>query len=164
MMSIPRNIVAGCLTAAVCLIAGCVQTNHYELAVRNDTRFPVTIWLTKNGPPDEPAWRSPEQVVIERGITHGDPISGVVIEPGKTANTKITGQFANDSRAILRVYRGKLRMTEILAVSHDSPDRLDIWLPPGPSKLVITDTDVGRLVIRPVKAFGPPASNGSGGG
>lgn len=134
---------------------GCSQTQHYDLAVRNQTPQPLTIWLTKNGPEDEPAWRSPEEIAIGQVMTRGGPVAGVVIQPERVATTKIDGKFAGDTRAILRIYRGQLGINEILAISNGSPDRLDIYLPPGVSRILVQDTDAGRLKITPVKEFAP---------
>jgi hypothetical protein len=132
---------------------GCTQTQSYDLSVRNDTPQPITIWLTKDGPEDEPAWRSPEVVAIGQATGHGGRIAGVVVAPGKIAHTNIQGQFASDTRAILRFYRGQLQLNQILAISRDSPDRLDIYLPPGPSHIIVRDTPDGRFAITPVKSF-----------
>lgn len=147
--------IAVCAAAAFILWAatGCSQTQSYDLFVRNDTPGPITIWLTKDGPEDEPTWRSPEVVAIGQVTGHGGRIGGVVVVAGKTAHTQIQGQFASDTRAILRFYRGQLQLNQILAISSDSPDRLDIYLPPGPSHIIVRDAPDGRFAITPVKSF-----------
>jgi hypothetical protein len=144
-----------CLAAVLILwgAAGCSTTQTYDLSVRNDTPRPLTIWLTKDGPEDEPAWRSPEDIAIEQPGGHVSAIAGVVIAPGKIAHTKIEGKFASNTRAILRFYRGQLHLNEILAISRGSMDRLDIYLPPGPSHIIVRDADDGHLAIKPVKSF-----------
>jgi hypothetical protein len=155
-----RAIVCCLVVLILCSAAGCSTTQSYDLAVRNETSRPLTIWLTKDGPEDEPAWRSPEDMAIDQPGGQGGPIPGVVIAAGKTAHTKIDGKFASNTRAILRFYRGQLHLNEILAISRGSPDRLDIYLPPGPSHIIVRDADDGHLAITPVKSFGADTATG----
>jgi hypothetical protein len=52
----------------------------------------------------------------------------VMVPPGKVAQTPLmSGHFDKSTHAVLRVYRGDLRMAEILAVSRGSPNRVD-WI------------------------------------
>lgn len=125
---------------------GCGPTSQsYDVAVRNSTASPLTVWLTKRGGPVESNWLSPEQVAI-RGAGKDNTIPGILIQPGDARGTGIVkGKFDADSRAMLRVYRGQLTLDEMLATSHaDGSSRLDITLEPGLNHYVITE-DAGTL-------------------
>ena len=125
----------------ILLIVGChsVENRSYDVNVKNDSIKPVTIWLTKNGPPWEAGWKSPEDLAIE-SPKNDERIAGVVVPPGKTASTgKIAGQFEPHVDAILRVYLGQKTFDDLLAVSHDSPDRIEVVLKPGVNQIVVRD-------------------------
>ncbi len=134
-------------------VGGCAKSLMYDVSVTNDGSHPVTIWLTKDGPPDEAAWLSPEQVAFDPKLA-GDVIAGVTVPPGKTASTgTIKGDFSSGANAILRVYEGKLTIAEILAISRGNPNRIDVVLPPGVSHWVVDDN--GPLRATRAKATSP---------
>ncbi len=113
----------------LCCVVGCndIQTRTYDVTVKNDSTRPLTIWLTKNGPAWEDGWKSPEDIANEspKAVDH---ISGVIVPVGKTAFTgKVSGQFAPDTKAILRVYMGEKKFLDLLATS-PGPGRIDIPL------------------------------------
>jgi hypothetical protein len=109
------------------------------VSVKNDTNEPITIWLTKDGPPAEEQWLSPEQIAIDP--TEAAPkIGGVVVPAGKSASTgRVKGQFYSDVNAVLRVYEGQLTLAQLLAVSRGSSNRIDQVLPKGSSRWVVDD-------------------------
>ena len=41
----------GILSVASVALAGCARTEQFDITVRNDTETPLTIALTKDGPP-----------------------------------------------------------------------------------------------------------------
>jgi hypothetical protein len=122
------------------LLAGChsYETRTYDLTIRNDSAGPITIWLTKNGPPYEKGWLSPEDIAIE-SPKERDVIGGVIVPQGKTAYTGArTGRFQSDTSAILRIYGGQLTFNDLLASSRDMANRIDLRLHPGKSDYVVT--------------------------
>ncbi|MGB7157595.1 MAG: hypothetical protein WBD40_05990 [Tepidisphaeraceae bacterium] len=124
------------------LLTGCAtRTETFDVSVKNDSAQPVTIWLTKTAGPEQEGWRSPESVAINFEV--GDePIGGVVVPSGQTAATgKRKGKFDPNSRAVLRVYKGQMTMSELLANGSDSPDRSDVILDPGVNDLVVRDAE-----------------------
>jgi hypothetical protein len=134
------------LLAAALLIVGCgPATRSYTISVKNDSPEPMTVWLTKDGPPIEAKWLSPEQIAV-MGKSKDDPISGVVIPPGKTGEMgPIDGRFEPGANAVLRVYRGQKLFNDLLAISAGSPGRTDLRLAPGTNAIVI---DAGGNALR----------------
>jgi hypothetical protein len=131
---------------------GCydMKQRQYQLSVRNDTSRPLTLWLTKDGPPIEAGWRSPEDLEIETPSAD-ERIAGVVVEPGKTGTAgPVKGEFGPQTNAVLRVYGGATKIAEILAIGRKSANRLDVVLKPGVNRLVVTDTD-GKMAVTPAK-------------
>src|SRR5688572_19136145 len=90
--------------------AGCA----YQVEVKNQTSEPVTLWLTKDGPPAEEGWYSPEQLAAMP--EDGRPLYDLaVVPPGRTATTeKMSGEFPKGTRAVLRVYEGQKELLHIL--------------------------------------------------
>lgn len=132
--------------AALLLMVGCAstRTETFELSVKNQTNTPISIWLTKDGPPAEQGWESPEQLALGPSTS---TYSFRVLEPGKVAHAgPLTGRFAPGVNAWLRVYQGLHKLDEILAISRGSTDRLDYLLPPGRHQITITVQN-GRLVV-----------------
>ena len=138
-------LVAALLLATV----GCSSTEKrlYEVTVKNETDHPITIWMTKDGPPEENGWRSPEQIAI-RAPGHEERIAGMVVPAGKTAyRDPVQGEFERGSYAWLRVYDGKYSsFSELLSVSSKSVDRVDFALERGKNTLVVKEK-AGRIVV-----------------
>ena len=128
------------LLSLVGLLIGCGgKSESYRVIVRNESPRSVTVWLTKNGPPDEPGWKSPETIAIEN-LGADEPVAGVIIPPGKTGETgTVRGHFPEGVDAILRVYLGQLAFDDLLAISRDSPNRIDVVLTPGTNDLTVRD-------------------------
>lgn len=131
----------------LCLVGGCasagMQKRSYEVTVRNNSSKPITIWLTKNGPAYEPGWKSPEDIAVESpGVD--ERIAGVIVPAGRTAETgTVTGLFAPATRAILRVYEGERRITQLLAMSPGGSSRFDAILSPGINVITVVDEGGG---------------------
>src|SRR4051794_7206339 len=90
------------LVVILLIAGGCseVQKRTYSVAIKNDSRVPVTVWLTKDGPLYENNWKSPEDLAIETRKA-GELIAGVVVPPGKTAAVgPVMGKFAPNTNAI----------------------------------------------------------------
>lgn len=140
------------LVAAACTS----QTRTFDVNVRNDTSQPITVWLTKDGPPPEDGWLSPEQLA-EINPVESEVIAGQVVPPGKTASTgPRTGKFEGETMAWLRVYIGSPTFTQMLAISRRSVNRLDILLDIGKNDIVITDR-TGRVTAE--RADNQPPAN-----
>jgi hypothetical protein len=125
------------------MLVGCqsYQTRVYDVSVKNYSSGPITIWLTKSGPPYEEGWMAPEDIAVESPKEADRIIGGVIVPAGKTADTgPIQGRFEAPTRAILRVYGGKLTFDQLLASSEHDKNRVDIGLHPGKSELVVTGT------------------------
>ena len=130
----------------IVLLVGCRTT--YDVKVRNDLKQPVTVWLTKNGPPAEANWLSPEQIAIGN-VPAGEKRSDVVVPSGKTAETgKVKGKFPKGTSAVLRVYVGQHTLDELLAMSRPGTSRVDVVLPRGKSSLIIREEN-GKIVASP---------------
>ena len=139
------------LATFVALIStGCAtRTETVDVSVRNDAAQPVTVWLTKMGGPEQEGWRSPESIAINF-VVGEEPIGGVIVPPKSTARTgKRSGKFDPESYPVLRVYRGEMKLSEMLANGKDSPNRADVVLNPGPTRLVVVD-EGGKLSVLPV--------------
>jgi hypothetical protein len=129
---------------------GCAtRTETFDVTVRNESAGPVTIWLTKTGGPEEEGWRSPESIAINF-VVEDEKLGGVIVPPRNTATTgKTKGKFDRDSYAVLRVYRGEMKMSEMLANGKDSPNRADLILQPGQTRVGVTDK-AGKMTIYPL--------------
>ena len=128
---------------ATFLTTGCARTEKFDVSVRNDTAGALTLALTKDGPPFESVWSSPEDLAIES--PRADEQHGfVVLPPGKEAAVAIEGKFDPGTRGVLRVYRGDLQISDMTAIGPASPNRIDLPLQPGPNSFVIDDA-TGRL-------------------
>lgn len=119
---------------------GCVGTTKatFNVSLHNASTEPVTVWLTKNGGPDENDWLPPEALANSRAADV-DTVNGVVIPPGKTGDIgPLTGRFEADSLAILRVYAGQLTLDQMLATPVDGKLRIDMPLREGMNKLEVS--------------------------
>jgi hypothetical protein len=128
------------------LLGGCsnTRTQTYDVTVKNGTSQPLMLWMTKNGPPLERGWFSPEDVAIIH--PSADDLRGeVVLNPGKIGSTNaLKGEFAPGVQGVLRIYAGTHRLNELLAIDRGNPARLDIPLEPGKNALIVNEEN-GRL-------------------
>jgi hypothetical protein len=136
-----------CALLPAALAAGCspYRTEKFDISVRNATTQPVTISLAKDGPPFEDAWASPEDVAIQ-SARYSEDAGGKLVPPGKTAFVNnLSGKFDRNTRGFVRVYAGKLKLSEALARSPGSPGRVDVQLAPGRNDIRVYDNG-GYLV------------------
>jgi hypothetical protein len=120
---------------------GCAsyETRTYDVTVKNDSSGPITIWLTKSGPPFEDGWLAPEDIAIQSPRQPVKVIGGVVVPQGKQADTGLrTGKFEPQAQAVLRVYTGQRTFDQLLASSEEDKSRVDMRLHPGRSELTVT--------------------------
>ena len=131
--------------SALLLLAGCADTRTYQIAVRNETSQPITIGVAKEGGKYEPQWASPEDAALHTESHDERAWQSVVVPKGKTGYTgPLKGSFSGGAEAKLRVYGGDLLLSDVLAVSHGSPSRVDVPLSPGRNAIIIHDR-LGRL-------------------
>jgi len=143
------------LTTVTFLALTCLAFN---ISVKNESAQPIIVWLTKLGGPVEDGWRSPEDVAINF-VVGEEPLGGVVVARGNTAETgQRKGKFDSGSRAVLRVYKGQMTLSEILANGSDSPNRTDVMLDPGISRFVVRDAS-GKLSVQHADAPVPPTTS-----
>ena len=137
--------------ASVVVVGGCARTETFNITVRNDTPSPVTLALTKDGPPFERVWAAPEELAVESPQAD-EQHSYLLLPAGREADVPaVTGRFDGGTRGYLRVYRGDLGISDMSAISRNSPNRLDLPLQPGANRFVIGDVN-GRLVEGGAKA------------
>ena len=112
------------------------------MTVRLDSKIPAG--------PIEDKWRSPEQVAMER-IEHDEDLEEAGVVPvGKTAHVgPVTGVFEHDTRAMLRIYLGQPKFSDILGINKVSLMRKDVTLRPGHNDLIVDDP-AGALRVRRV--------------
>ena len=130
---------------ALFFATGCADKRTFQLAVRNETARPLTVGLTKANGSYEPQWAAPEDAVITAKSDDERAWDSVVVPPGETRSAgPVSGDFSGGAEAILRVYAGDLELSDVLAISPRSPDRLDVTLTPGRNAIVIRE-ERGRL-------------------
>ncbi|HEX8915433.1 MAG TPA: hypothetical protein VF796_23980 [Humisphaera sp.] len=144
------------LLLAPAALTGCssARSASFDIDVRNASPAPVTITLTKDGPPFEAAWASPEDLTIEtpkirerRSEWAGSATGMAVVPPGKSASIRgFTGKFDVGTQAILRVYSGEPTLSQMVARGPKSFDRVDVPLNPGPNRVVVKDQSSGLKV------------------
>jgi len=125
--------------------AGCA----YQVEVKNQTTEPVTLWLTKDGPPPEAGWYSPEQLAAmpEDARPRYDL---AIVAPGRTATTeKMAGEFSKGTRAVLRVYEGQKELFHILEDAKAGKEqRVDRVLKRGMNRFTVVERD-GAIAVEP---------------
>lgn len=143
---ISRTIFAGAILLVLFAAAvGCgPPTYTFDVTVRNATDQPVSVGLVKNGPPLEVGWDAPENVAIGAPEL-GSKRWGTLIPAGQTTQLKPTkGTFDPGVIGFLRAYEGDRTINELLAVSRDSSDRVDVPLDPGKTTITLVNRK-GRL-------------------
>jgi hypothetical protein len=139
------------LLPAVLLLVGCAETRSFQIAVRNETSQPLTVGLVKEGGKYEPQWQSPEQAAVRTDSRDERGWDSVVVPPGETRSAgPVKGDFSNMALATLRVYAGDLQLNDVLAVSRDSPDRIDVPLDEGRNAIIVRE-EGGKLAYAKVK-------------
>lgn len=129
-------------------LVGCGNPSYeYSVSIKNETTYPLTIGFTKEGPQDQDLWIAPETVALDRSIEPARTIWGEIgLPPGKTATNEqpLVATLPDGANAYMRVYRGKLFLIDVLAMSPGSAGRVDVALRPGKNSIVIVERD-GKL-------------------
>ncbi|HWE03640.1 MAG TPA: hypothetical protein VG326_14640 [Tepidisphaeraceae bacterium] len=140
-----------CVLLLMLVAVGCgPESRSYSVSVKNDTDGPLTLNLTKDGPPAEAAWAAPEDIADGRIKVSADSRMGFnTLQAGATqAANGVSGQFNPGVHALLRVYRGgNLQVRDMLAIK-PGPNRQDLVLAPGGNSFVVRDK-AGQLSIEP---------------
>ena len=138
-----------CVLAAATISIGCNPSQKsFDVRVHNDASTPVTLWLSKSGPPAEAGWLSPEQLAADPQHAKYDL---AIVPPGKTGSSKMSGTFPEGTNAVLRVYRGEKELFYILQDAKAGMEqRTDYVLKPGTNNLSVIDQG-GKLVVQPAK-------------
>jgi hypothetical protein len=132
------------------IVIGCADKRTYQLAVRNETARPLTVGVAKDGGSFERQWAAPEQAVLRTTGEDERAWDSVVVPPGQVGSAgPITGDFSGGAEAILRVYGGDLELSDVLAISRRSPERVDVPLAPGRNAIIIRE-EKGRLTFERV--------------
>ena len=135
---------------ALLLVVGCAETRTFQLAVRNETAGPLTCGVTKEGGRYERPWRSPEQAAVRTTSDDERGWDSIVVPPGETRSAgPVKGDFSGGAVAMLRVYKGDLELSDVLAVSRDSPGRVDVPLDEGRNAIIIRE-ERGKLAYEKV--------------
>lgn len=135
-----RFCLVGLLIATALASVGCqgTSTATFDVSLHNESNEPVTVWLTKDGGPDEYDWLPPEALVGTKAAQL-DQIKPVVIPGGKTGDIgPVAGKFDPDSLAVLRVYAGQLSLDQILATPVGKL-RVDVPLREGANHLRVSE-------------------------
>lgn len=149
-------LLPGLAALVLSVAAGCdsTRTDRFDIDLRNDTSKPLTLSLAKDrGAPYEPAWATPEDVAVETPRLREDWAGGQtgmaqVVPPGKSASVRgLVGAFYPNTRGYVRAYAGELNISQMLARSAGSPDRVDVPLAPGANRVTIVE-DGARVVAK----------------
>lgn len=130
------------LVLVALLVIGCAGApkRTFNVVVHNHADVPIMVWLTKDGPPVEQGWYTPEEFLKTSPDT---PSPGVQLPAGKTADTgNVTGTFPSGTNAILLVFRSG---TE--ADRHGPSQPLSVKLQPGKNDLGVNTDQSGRLFV-----------------
>jgi hypothetical protein len=137
--------------APLLLLVGCAQTYSFQVAVRNETKHPLTVGLAKEGGKYEQKWQTPEQAAMRTSSKDERGWDSVVVQPGETQSAgPVKGDFSGGALATLRVYAGDLELSDVLSISRESPNRVDIPLDAGRNAVVIHE-EAGKLFYEKVK-------------
>jgi hypothetical protein len=154
-LSICVHLCSSVVPLLLILTTGCNQFDerHFTLEVKNASARPITIGLTKNGPPAEVAWESPEDRAImdprNTGVGWGQ-----VLPPGRTAYiNNLIAYFSPGTSGFLRIYAGDLPLNDLLAIGRDSRNRIDVRLREG--KTAFTVSDKGPYIDVVVTSYDP---------
>ena len=123
----------------------------YQAEVQNQTSEPVTLWLTKDGPPAEEGWFSPEQLAAMPEDAR--PLYDLaIVPPGRTGVTEpMSGKFPRGTHAVLRVYEGQKELFHVLEDAKAGKERrVDKVLKKGMNRFVVVERD-GTIAVEPSK-------------
>ena len=123
----------------------------YQVELKNQTSQPVTLWLTKDGPPAQEGWLSPEQLAAMPPDAQ-PRYDLAIVPPGRTATTeKMSGEFPKGTNAVLRVYEGEKELFHIVEDAKAGKEqRVDQVLKRGMNRFTLVERD-GQMVIQRTK-------------
>ena len=129
---------------------GCASS--YQVEVRNQTTEPVTLWLTKDGPPPEEGWYSPEQLATMPADLR-PTYDLAIVPPGRIGATEpMSGEFPSGTNAVVRVYAGAKELFHILEdAKAKTENRVDKVLKKGMNRFVVTDAGDGKIAVESAK-------------
>ena len=134
-------ILVGCTSSP----SGTPPTKSFSVEVHNQSDRPVTLWLTKDGPPAEEGWLTPEKIVESGGKLKYDL---AFVPMGKTGYVdKFIGVFPKGTSAILRVYEGE---KEVFDLAKETT-HVDAVLKPGSNRFNVIESSGGTLALVPGK-------------
>ena len=136
----PHRSLSVSLLLAAALVGCAPATQSYQLTVVNESAQPMTIVLTKDGPPMEKDWMPPEDIAMMKNAPADLTVNGITLQPKQKVTQTRTGKFEGGTHATLRVYRGEISMKQMWGVSSGSPNRSDLTLHPGDNTVVIDKT------------------------
>ena len=108
--------------------------------------------LTKDGPPPEEGWYSPEQLATMPADLRA-AYDLAIVNPGRTATTaKMSGEFPSGTNAVLRVYPGAKELFHIIEDGKAGRERrVDKTLKRGMNRFVATDAGDGTIAVESSK-------------
>ena len=126
------------------LLSACASPKAtFQVAIRNDTKDPLSVGLIKIGGEVEAGWDGPEHIAMHAPVL-ADRKWGTLVKPGEVVTLgPQSGTFVEGTHAILRVYAANATVDELLGFSRTDSGRLDIMLWPGPSAYTIDRRDGG---------------------
>lgn len=125
----------------VLALAACGPTTEtIQLSVINQSPSPMTVVLTKDGPPMEKNWLPPEDIAMMKNAPADMTVNGITLQPKQKVDQVRIGQFEAGVHPMLRIYRGDQNMKQMLGIGPDSPNRSDLVLHPGHNTIVIDPT------------------------
>lgn len=124
------------------LLTACASPKAtFQVAVKNDTKEPLSVGLVKVGGEVEAGWDGPEHVAMHAPML-ADRKWGTLVKPGQVVTIgPQTGKFVEGTHAVLRVYAADATVDDLLGFSRRDSGRLDIMLWPGPSAYAIDRRD-----------------------
>jgi hypothetical protein len=129
-------VVIGCASSAA------PPTKSFSVEVRNQSDRPVTLWLTKDGPPAEEGWLTPEKIVESNAKLKYDL---AFVPAGKTGYTEsLAGVFPKGTNAVLRVYEGE---KEVFDLAKETT-HVDAVLKPGSNRFSVIEHN-GSIALQP---------------
>jgi hypothetical protein len=136
-------------------LVGCATKQSFDVSVRNNTDQPLTVGFVKVGTPADPAWAPPESW-YQLPPSRQPNTWGIVVDPGTTRGAHVEGEFDPGAAPFLRIYGGEHALADLLAISHNTGDRLDLRLEPGGhNDFIVTLDEHGRIAAK-LRALGSP--------
>ena len=149
MTRMPKSIPCWLLVMMLAVCAGGCASS-YQVEVKNQTTQPVTLWLTKDGPPPEEGWYSPEQLATMPADLR-PTYDLAIVPPGRTGATEsMSGEFPRGTNPVVRVYAGAKELFHILEdAKAGTEQRVDKTLKKGMNRFVVVEAGDGKIAVEP---------------